>query len=154
MRHGKSNTRLYKTWKGMIRRCYNANGDKYPNYGGRGITVCPEWRYNFEHFYQWAMEKGCNDTLTIDRIDVNGNYEPLNCRWATPREQANNKTDNHILRFRGIKKTVAEWADVVGMDKKLIYDRIKYGWSIERALTEKKNNTMPPENWEPEEDKQ
>jgi hypothetical protein len=122
----------------MRRRCYNPKAEKYPDYGGRGITVCSEWN-NFINFQTWAMSHGYRNNLSIDRINVDGNYYPENCRWANAKEQANNKTDNRILQFRGIKRTVAEWADVVGMDKQLIYNRIRYGWSIERALTERKN---------------
>jgi hypothetical protein len=150
-RHGQSNTRLYKIWKGIKKRCYNQNSEKYPDYGGRGITVCPEWR-DFITFRDWALSNGYGDNLSIDRINVNMNYEPSNCRWATSKEQANNKTDNHVLQFRGVKKTVAEWADVVGIDKRLVYDRIsRYGWSVERALTETRSRIPPPDGWRPEE---
>jgi hypothetical protein len=151
-KHGQSNTRVYKIWKGMKKRCYNQNSEKYPAYGGRGITICPEW-HDFVTFRNWALSNGYGDNLSIDRIDVNINYEPSNCRWSTAKEQANNKTDNHILQFRGVRKTVAEWADVVGIDKRLLYDRIsRYGWSAERALTESRNRIPPPDDWRPEEE--
>lgn len=90
--HGKSRTRLYRIWTHMKQRCYNSNDKKtFRNYGGRGIRVCDEWLNDFTVFYDWALSNGYADDLSIDRIDVNGNYEPSNCRWATMQEQQNNK---------------------------------------------------------------
>lgn len=89
--HKKYN-RLYHTWNGIKYRCENKNSKDYPHYGGRGIKMCPEWRNDFQAFYDWAMSNGYADNLTIDRIDVNGNYEPSNCRWITVAEQNRNKT--------------------------------------------------------------
>lgn len=90
--HGMSNTRLYRIWKAMKKRCYNTNNNDYKKwYGSRGIKVCDEWKNSFINFYNWAKQNGYQDNLSIDRINVNGNYEPSNCRWATAKEQANNK---------------------------------------------------------------
>lgn len=133
-KHGMSETRIYKTWKSMKYRCFNSNADEYERYGGRGITVCKDW-LKFENFYNWAMENGYDDNLTIDRIDNDGNYEPDNCRWISFREQTRNKSINRKITYKGKTKCLIEWAEYFGINPSTIRMRIdRYGWSVEKAL--------------------
>jgi hypothetical protein len=129
-------TRLYKTWGNMKSRCYRKKDISYPNYGGRGIVVCDEWRDSFEAFRDWALSHGYRDDLTLDRIDLNGNYEPENCRWQTYKQQANNRRSNKYLECDGKRLTYSEWADLYGITERTISRRIAAGWDAERAIKE------------------
>ena len=108
-------TRLYETWCGMKKRCYNPKSREYKSYGKRGIKVCEEWKNDFMAFYRWAVSSGYSDDLTIDRIDVNGDYSPSNCKWSTLLEQQRNKTTTLFIEHDGQKKTLAEWCEVLGV---------------------------------------
>lgn len=90
-KHGMHQTRIYKIWEDMHNRCYCQSYHAYKHYGGRGIVICEEWLHDFQAFYDWAMANGYRDDLSIDRIDVNGNYSPTNCRWATQKQQIKNR---------------------------------------------------------------
>lgn len=137
--HGLSKHRLYKIWCGIIDRCTNHNNPAYERYGGRGISMCKEWRNNFLSFYNWAIKNGYDKNLAIDRIDNNGNYEPDNCRWATPKEQANNTRANIRIEWNGINHTLTEWSEITGIKANTIRKRIfELGWSVEHALSIKK----------------
>lgn len=136
--HGKCKTRIYREYRGIISRCTNQSLERYNCYGGRGISVCEEWlgKSGFMNFYNWSMENGYSDELTIDRIDVNGNYEPSNCRWATIDQQANNKRSNIVFELDGEKLTLKQISRKYGVDYKMLFARIKYlGWDIERAIS-------------------
>ncbi len=135
-KHGGRNTRLYRIWAHMKERCLNPNSISYMNYGGCGITVCDEWKRDFKAFHDWAIANGYSDELEVDRIDNDGDYRPENCRWATRKTQANNRRSNRYLEYGGERLTVKEWALKTGISYKILYDRIKSGWSVERVLTE------------------
>lgn len=132
--HGKRNTRLYKIWVSMRNRCNNKNSSFYEDYGGRGVRVYPEWENDFMSFYDWSIKNGYSKELTIDRIDVNGNYEPDNCRWVDMRVQCNNRRNNHVLTYKEKTQTISEWERELGFKKDILQTRISNGWSIEKAI--------------------
>lgn len=107
-KHGGRYERLYYIWKTMRQRCNNPRSQKYKNYGGRGIVVCSEWE-DYATFRKWAFENGYEETLTIDRIDVDGDYCPRNCKWSTIMEQENNRTNTHWIYDNGEKISMAEY---------------------------------------------
>lgn len=133
-KHGLSGTKLCNIWRSMKDRCYNSNCPAYKNYGGRGIKVCDEWFSDLKAFYDWSIANGYDEGLTIDRIDVNGNYEPSNCRWVDRIVQANNTRSNHFIEYDGRTQTIAEWSKELGIKQHTILRRLSLGWTIERAL--------------------
>ncbi len=132
----KSNTyrRLKRIWFGIKTRCCNKNHKDYPAYGGRGICVCNEWFFDFDSFYQWSLNNGYKEDLSIDRICNDGNYEPDNCRWVSPKVQSNNKRTSRFIEFDGRKHTIAEWSEITGICRNTIEARIKKGLPIEKVL--------------------
>jgi hypothetical protein len=133
--HGMTKTREFRIWHGMKQRCHNPKHPNYSYYGGRGITVCDEWRESFIKFFEHVGAAPSKDH-TIDRINNNEGYYPGNCRWATMKQQSNNLNKNRILAYNGESLTVAEWADKMGCDRSVIAKRLdRAGWSVERALS-------------------
>lgn len=138
----RDNKRLYEVWGAMKARCYNPNNKSYRLYGAKGITVCEEWM-NFKGFYEWAMNNGYDPDAkfakcTIDRIDSNGNYSPENCRWVDALVQSRNSASNKLLTYNGKTQHMTDWAIELGIPLSTISVRLKRGWSVERALSQKR----------------
>ncbi len=129
--HGMSETKIYRAWRSMRGRCFDKTRKGYENYGGRGIKVCDRW-LDFSNFYtdMGTRPKG----KTLDRIDNNGDYCPENCKWSTWKEQHANKRNMRFVEFRGVKLTVSQWSERVGLTKSCLRNRLNRGWTIERAL--------------------
>ncbi|SHI23748.1 hypothetical protein SAMN02745823_03836 [Sporobacter termitidis DSM 10068] len=134
--HGKTGTRLFTIWVNMRQRCSNPNYSGFQYWGGKGVTVCAEWQ-DFTVFEAWSLAHGYSDKLTIDRIDGGGNYEPSNCRWSTPKEQAHNTASNHLITIGEQTKTLSDWCEQLGtVSLCSIHRRVRtLGWSYEKALT-------------------
>jgi len=126
--------KLYKTYKSMKSRCNNPNVPEYHRYGGRGIRVCDIWENDYDAFREWAIENGYDESLSIDRIDNDGNYEPSNCRWVDMLTQQRNKSNNRYIEIDGVKKTTSEWCELYNINLHTFYGRIREGWSDEDAL--------------------
>lgn len=142
-KHGMSASRIYFIHNSMNERCYNENSNEYHNYGGRGITVCDEWkgRNGFPNFLKWAMDNGYAENLTIDRINNDGNYCPDNCRWITQKEQCNNTRKNFYIEYKGKTHTLSEWSEILNIPYGRLKKRLHSGWSVEKAFnTEKMKN--------------
>ena len=133
--HGLSKSRLARIYNKMKNRCTNPKDDAYKFYGLKGVMVCDEWANNPEIFYRWALLNGYTDSLTLDRIDVNGNYEPNNCRWIPFHEQCLNRSSNVYLEYNGERKTKSQWAEELNLNRRTIDARLKLGWSVEDTLT-------------------
>jgi hypothetical protein len=134
-------TRAYQRWKGMLGRCYNPKNARYPRYGGRGITVCEQWRQSFEAFY--ADMGDPPPGLTLERTDNMRGYSPENCVWATPKDQSNTRHTNHPLTYQGVTLTLRQWEHRLGYPRFLLQTRLQRGWSEERAITTPPNAHIP-----------
>ena len=133
-KHGFVGSRLYRIWVCMKTRCYNTNDEHYSNYGARGITICDEWLHSFPAFAEWSITNGYADNLTIDRKDNNKGYSPDNCRWATAKEQTNNRRNTQLLEFNGEVKTLKEWSETTGIKYQTLIYRKKAGKSPAEIL--------------------
>lgn len=132
----KENRRLWNIYHGMKKRCLTPNCDRYKDYGGRGITICHDWLLSFDNFAVWAKENGYVAGLTIERKNVDGNYDPENCEWITLKQQARNKRETINVEYQGEKKTLIEWCEELCLEYDTMHDRIiTRGWDIEKAFT-------------------
>ena len=130
--HGLSHSGTYGSWVAMKCRCTNSKHVAYKHYGGRGIAVCARWFESFENFLADMGDRPLG--FTLDRINPDGDYEPGNCRWVLPKIQGNNRRSNRLLNHHGISLTLSEWADLTGLKKTTLRERLRRGWSLERAL--------------------
>ncbi|GGB41440.1 hypothetical protein GCM10011409_18710 [Lentibacillus populi] len=132
--HGQKGTRLYRIWSGMKTRCLNKKDKAFPKYGGRGIRICEQW-IEFNGFYEWAKSSGYKDDLTLERKDVNGDYNSSNCKWIPLSDQAKNRTNTPYLTYAREIKTLKEWSEETGIEYSTLHARLKRGWSEERTLS-------------------
>ena len=137
--HGLRNTKLYKKWLDIKKRCYNPNQRFYYCYGARGIGMCDEWRNDFKTLYDWAITNGYDEKAkiyecTIDRIDVNKDYSPENCRWVNQKIQNRNSRHCRLITYNNETHCLTEWAEITGLSANKIRRRLNRNWSIERAL--------------------
>lgn len=129
--HGMWKSKEFSIWGSMKDRCYNPNNPRYKNYGGRGIIVCNDWIKSFKKFY---LDMGDSNGLSIDRIDVNGNYELSNCRWSNSKTQARNRTNNVKFTYLNETLCISEWCEKLKMSISTFNNRINRGWSIEKII--------------------
>lgn len=144
--HGLSKTRIYRTYNHMKDRCFRENDKAYKHYGGRGITICPEWlgKDGFIRFYNWAIENGYSDNLTIERKDVNGNYCPENCCWIPFKKQMSNRTNQNTIEYNGETRYLTEWANILGISQDTLWKRIfQSGWGVDKAFKTPANMREP-----------
>ena len=140
IKHNKTKTKLYQVWCSMRARCYRPSHSDYYLYGARGIKICEEWLVDYMNFYNWAISNGYKEdlppkTLSLDRINVDGNYEPHNCRWVTLKKQANNTRRNHYITLENETHTISEWAEIYNINSTTIQKRLKKGWDVFSAVT-------------------
>lgn len=132
--HGMSNDRLYTIHKGILARCNNKNHRDYHNYGARGIVVCDEWKKNFMSFYNWAIENGYEDNLTLERVNVDGNYEPSNCTWITIEKQQLNKRNTIYVEHDGEKERLSDLSRRINVSYKTLQYRMEQNYKYEDLI--------------------
>ena len=135
--HGLGGTRIYHIWHSMIQRCHSPISGSYKWYGARGISVCADWRLNFQSFYDWAIANGYKDSLTIDRKDADKGYFPENCHWANWTQQIRSRKTTKPIEFEGVTMLAQEWSAVLGISYGTLYDRLRRGWSVKDSLFKK-----------------
>lgn len=134
-RHGLTGTRIYKIYAKMLDRTRNPNNPDFKNYGARGIVVCKEWEHSVAAFGEWALNNGYSDTLTIERKNVNGNYEPENCCWISKSEQSNNRRNTIAVEMFGHIDSLKRWCEFLGLNYGTVRARVRYrGWSAAEAF--------------------
>ena len=153
IKHGKSHTRLYRIWDGIKNRCYRPSCGSYKNYGGRGITMCEEWKNDFMAFCEWAMKSGYDEyakrgDCTIERRDRDGNYEPSNCKWISAKEQGANKRNNVVVEYNGEAHILTEWARILGIKAATLRMRYRRGYRGEQLLSTENLQTHGGLSWE------
>lgn len=141
-RHNLCQTRIYGIYYAIKKRCYNKNCDAYKNYGGRGIAMCTEWENSFMAFYNWAMLNGYKDDLTIDRIDVNGNYEPTNCRWVSRKIQNRNTRKNISITYNNKTQLMSDWSKEMNIPIGTLHRRFNQYDSLEYVFYNGNINTL------------
>lgn len=134
-KHGMTNTPLFERWSSMKQRCYDKNHNNYKHYGGRGIVMCDEWENDFQSFYDWSVENGYKENLTIDRIDNNGNYEPSNCRWVDMKTQSNNRRTNRKIEVSGEMYSISDLGSMYCIKPGTLRFRLESGWDVSKALS-------------------
>lgn len=140
-KHGLSNHQLYSVWEGMIQRCCNENAPKYENYGGRGVKICDEWRDDFKVFYEWAINNGYKQGLTLDKdILAEGKlgmlYSPEYCCFVTQKENTQKRTNSHLIEIDGEKKCISQWADFFNIKYHIFSGRWKKGWDLHKIISQ------------------
>jgi len=130
----KENLRLWNIYHSMKKRCLNPNCKRYKDYGERGIKICDEWLKGFDGFADWAKANGYRNCLSIERVNVNGNYEPENCTWITMKRQARNKRKSIFITYKGQRMDLMDWCEQLGLKYDTIHHRITHGWSPEKAF--------------------
>lgn len=132
-----NNYKLYKVWIGMKQRCYNPRSHSYKDYGLRGIKLCETWEHSFENFHYWSMANGYEEGLTIERENVNGDYEATNCSWIPKAKQSGNRRNSIIITFKNQTKTTSQWSEITNIPTAVLTQRVRRGWSSYKTLTTK-----------------